>query len=118
MNTTREERIEALKKSIRHWEEDWKGLDLEKGGDLPSVGFSGEECALCQLHEEAYREYESENNCGECPLIDRDGYGCGFGNVSPYMRANRAFMLGNKDEFLEAKDDILDRMRAALEEEQ
>ena len=116
MNTTREERIEALKKSIRHWEEDWKGLDFEEpGGALHLEDFGGQNCPLCALHHNYNRGYKHHNECGECPLIDEWGMGCDEG--SPYVDANRAYRKANKEGFLKAKDEILDRMRAALEEE-
>ena len=68
------ETLEALKKSIKHWER--MHDDPYDSADSPCAS----ECALCEMF--AYREEADHEHCSGCPVYERTGTVDCFG--TPY----------------------------------
>tara|TARA_R110000765_G_scaffold8465_6_gene27310 strand:- start:911 stop:1339 length:429 start_codon:yes stop_codon:yes gene_type:complete len=124
---TKEQKKLAITQSIEHWTNDHLKL-LQYGGDVDDFVevFNGSSCALCQLHFRDQRDYshvkhsayeptiQVQSWCGLCPLSEGGDHGCT--EWSAFDKALTAYKLGDERQFMDARQDILDRLDDSLKE--
>ena len=91
--------------------EKWERLGQCEFNKVDNTRIVSGTCGLCRFHHRARRKYYDDAVCGKCPLKDDNDAGCETG--SQWRVANRS--IGhNQAEFIQARNNILRRMKRAL----
>ena len=101
--------VKAIKRSIKHWQEDYKELVLFGGNNGFDAVFNTRTCNCCG-------RFDPDGfDCTRCPLADVElsTFTIGCNGDSSYYAACRACRLHNKAMFMKARRSIINRLKRA-----
>jgi hypothetical protein len=100
-------RKQAIEASIKHWQDDYKRLEMFGGDEAFSDIFYSRNCALCSRYEDEL--------CKGCPLM-RGKTGCNS-PLHPWYKAMVADEDNDTKWFLTSRRNIIARLKRALAKE-